>query len=60
VLRDDEGTAQVIRYLIENPVRAGLVKSATDYPFIGSSKYSLEELGNFCLDVDLQEKRSSA
>jgi putative transposase len=33
VLRREEDTAAVIRYVLENPVRAGIVKSVTDFPF---------------------------
>jgi hypothetical protein len=44
VLRLEETTPTVVRYIIENPVRAGLCDDATAYPFSGSSKYSLEEL----------------
>jgi putative transposase len=33
VLRGDESTEQTIRYLLANPVRAGLVANALDYPF---------------------------
>ena len=35
---------RVAQYIIENPVRAGLVKRPEDYPFTGSQIYSLEEL----------------
>jgi REP element-mobilizing transposase RayT len=51
VIRDDETTAAVIRYVMENPVRAGLVTDVRDYPFIGSSEYALEELLELCSDV---------
>ena len=43
-LRTDEDTRPVIRYVIENPVRAGLVKSLMEYPFWGSAIYSKPEL----------------
>jgi REP element-mobilizing transposase RayT len=33
-LRDDEDYRIRIQYLIDNPVRAGLVKCAQDYPFL--------------------------
>jgi len=33
VLRRDEATPAVISYILGNPVRAGLVENATDYPF---------------------------
>jgi REP element-mobilizing transposase RayT len=44
VLRDDELTLVVAKYILENPVRAGLVKRVEDYPFLGSLVYSLSEL----------------
>ena len=37
VLRDSEATEAVAPYILANPVRAGLVKSIEDYPFLGSS-----------------------
>jgi putative transposase len=36
VLRSDQATDVVVRYVLENPVRAGLVKRAEDYPFSGA------------------------
>ncbi len=36
VLRADEDTLDVARYIARNPVRAGLVEAARDYPFTGS------------------------
>lgn len=44
VLRDDEDTRRVARYVLENPLRAGLVRQPLDYPFIGSSAYPIEEI----------------
>ena len=44
VLRNDEATLAVARYIIENPVRAELVSDPRDYPFLGSAVYSLEEI----------------
>jgi putative transposase len=44
VLRKDEDAIGVARYILENPVRAGLVAAAQDYPFSGSDVYSLEQL----------------
>jgi REP element-mobilizing transposase RayT len=43
-LRADEPTLRVARYTLENPVRAGLVTRAQDYPFCGSDVYSLEQV----------------
>jgi putative transposase len=44
VLRDDEVTQTVAKYIFANPVRAGLVKEPLDYPFSGSLVYSREQL----------------
>jgi putative transposase len=44
ILRDDEESLSVARYIIENPERAGLVKKPEDYPFLGSSRYTLKEI----------------
>ena len=43
-LRETDDTAGVIRYMIANPVRAGLVASPMEYPFWGSAVYSRQEL----------------
>ena len=44
VLRDDEATLSVARYILENPLRARLVQRVDDYPFVGSRVYSLSEI----------------
>jgi REP element-mobilizing transposase RayT len=44
VLRNDEASAIVARYIVENPVRAGLVKSVEEYPFVGSQVCELKDL----------------
>lgn len=44
VLRDQELSWVVARYILENPIRKGLVQRAEDYPFLGSSVYSLSDL----------------
>lgn len=44
VLRDDEQTFDVARYIVQNPVRAGLVTSPMEYPFLGSDTLSIREL----------------
>jgi len=43
-LRNDEATLSVARYILENPLRAGLVERVQDYPFLGSLMYSLEQI----------------
>ena len=44
ILRDEESTFDVVRYIVNNPVRAGLCRTAADYPFAGSSRYRIEDL----------------
>jgi len=44
ILRDNDPDEGVIRYVIENPVRAGLVEDARDYPLIGSTRYDINDL----------------
>lgn len=44
VLRDDEFTLAVVRYVLQNPVRAGFVTHPRSYPFIGSGMYTIDEL----------------
>jgi putative transposase len=36
VLRDDEDTYSVVRYIVENPLIANLAQRADKYPFLGS------------------------
>jgi len=44
VLRSQDQTLDVVRYILANPIRTGLAKSVNEYPFSGSSVFSLEEL----------------
>jgi putative transposase len=44
VLRAEEDTYAVARYILQNPVRAGLVQNALDYPYVGSAVYHVEDL----------------
>jgi REP element-mobilizing transposase RayT len=48
VIRDDAELAMTIGYIVANPVNARLVKHPRDYPFLGSTKYTLEELLQWC------------
>jgi len=43
-LRSEEATFDVVSYIVANPVRAGLCDSPEDYPYTGSSRYSLHEI----------------
>ena len=44
VLRNDEATLSVARYILENPVRAGLVSCVEDYQFLGSTAYAVADI----------------
>ena len=44
ILRDGDDILAIARYLLNNPIRAGLVKSPADYPHMGSDRWSLQEL----------------
>jgi putative transposase len=44
ILRSDECVLTVARYLLENPVRAGLVRHPLEWPFLGSERYELRDL----------------
>jgi putative transposase len=44
VLREEDDARVLAKYILNNPVRAGLVKKPTDYPFIGSDVWTLSEL----------------
>jgi putative transposase len=43
VVRPEEDLSGIARYIIENPLHAGLVSSPLDYPFVGS-KWPLEDV----------------
>lgn len=44
VLRDGESHLAVSRYILMNPVRAGLVTNAEDYALSGSSEYEVRDI----------------
>jgi putative transposase len=44
VLRNNRERARAIRYIITNPVRAGLVSHAAEYEFVGSQCHTLTDL----------------
>jgi len=49
VVRSDQDLPALIAYLVENPVRAGLVTSPAEYPYWGSQVYSREEILEFVM-----------
>lgn len=44
VLRETEDTRTVVAYILDNPVRRGLVEDARDYPLSGSGLYAMSDL----------------
>jgi putative transposase len=44
VLRKETDVREVARYIVWNPVRAGLSQTPADYPYLGSDVLSVEEL----------------
>ena len=44
VLRDEESSLPFIRYIIENPLRSGLVDRIEDYPFLGTGAVPVSEM----------------
>ena len=44
VLRNDEESWAVAAYIIDNPVRAGLIQSPLAYPYSGSDRYGMDAL----------------
>jgi putative transposase len=48
VIRDDAELALTIGYLLGNPVSAGLADHPSKYPYIGSDRYTIEELLAIC------------
>ena len=44
VLRREEATIDAVRYVLSNPVRAGLVKAIHEWPFSGSEVFDIRYL----------------
>jgi putative transposase len=44
ILRDDEATLIVARYILENPIRKGLAREPREYAFSGSAVWTWEQL----------------
>jgi REP element-mobilizing transposase RayT len=51
VLRDDESSDVIARYILENPIRAGLSKAIGEYRYAWSDVYDLESLLTLWADV---------
>jgi len=46
-VRSDESLPSLIKYIVENPVRAGLVETPAEHPHWGSQAHSREEILEF-------------
>jgi len=44
VLREDDDIERTAAYILGNPFRAGLCHAFGDYPHLGSSRYTIEQL----------------
>jgi putative transposase len=44
VLRSEDDVQGIAAYIVENPIRAGLCRDFSEYPFLGSGRYTLEQL----------------
>jgi putative transposase len=44
IIRDEVELLDKIRYVVNNPVAAGLVSRPEDYPYLGSQRWSRDEL----------------
>ena len=44
VVRDEEGELPFVRYILENPVRAGLVTHPENYPFLGVAAMAVDQM----------------
>ena len=51
IIREDEDMLQVARYVLQNPVRSGMVTDVREYPFVGSQRYALEQLLDGMMDA---------
>jgi putative transposase len=48
IVRDDVDFLDRVRYVVNNPVAAGLAARPEDYPFLGSDRWSIQELIEWC------------
>jgi REP element-mobilizing transposase RayT len=44
VLRDHDSDLEVVRYILDNPNRAGLMSDNRPYPYMGSSRFTMDQL----------------
>ena len=44
LVRHEGEFEKILSYIEENPVRAGLVRTVLEYPFVGSQTYDIKEI----------------
>jgi hypothetical protein len=52
VLRDEDDVLEAVRYIVANPLRAGLVTDLTKYPWVGASRWTIQELAQVSQDCE--------
>jgi putative transposase len=57
VIRDEESTWSVARYIVENPITAGLAASADAYPFLGSGIVTRGQLLEYVAAAERWKRR---
>jgi hypothetical protein len=50
IVRERDPMIGIVRYILNNPFRAGLVADGATYPFSGSSRFTREELRDALID----------
>ena len=50
VLREEDPVAAIVKYIIGNPVRAGITTEIGEYPHAGSSRFEIKELAESVMD----------
>jgi putative transposase len=58
VVRSDEEAHEKLRYMLANPIRAGLVERIDDYPFIGSPVWPLAQIADLVQDGVTRRRRT--
>jgi REP-associated tyrosine transposase len=48
IIRDAVDLRDRVRYVVNNPVAAGLVTRPQDFPFLGSQRWTIDELIEWC------------
>ena len=48
IIRADAEFVDSVRYVVANPVKAGLAQAPRQYPFLGSQRWTIDELLDWC------------